>query len=158
MADATLPPAVPDGRVRAVIDAVHPVVDGGRFAVKRIVGDRVDVEAHCFADGHDLLRVMLRWRAEEAGEWNEVEMEALGNDVWRASFVAGNLGRYRYTVAAWVDRFRSWRDEFGRREDPADLGIAAQAGAGLIDEAARRARGEDARRLKDWAVIGRAHV
>ena len=156
MADATLPPAVPDGRLRAVIDAVHPVVDGGRFAVKRNVGDRVDVEAHCFADGHDLLRVMLRWRAEEAGEWNEVEMEALGNDVWRASFVAGNVGRYRYTVAAWVDRFRSWRDEFGRREDPADLGIAAQAGAGLIDEAARRARGEDAKRLKDWAARLRA--
>ena len=156
MADATLPPAVPDGRLRAVIDAVHPVVDGGRFAVKRNVGDRVDVEAHCFADGHDLLRVMLRWRAEEAGEWNEVEMEALGNDVWRASFVARNVGRYRYTVAAWVDRFRSWRDEFGRREDPADLGIAAQAGAGLIDEAARRARGEDAKRLKDWAARLRA--
>ena len=156
MADATLPPAVPDGRIRAVIDAVHPVVDGGRFAVKRNVGDRVDVEAHCFADGHDLLRVMLRWRAEEAGEWNEVEMEALGNDVWRASFVARNVGRYRYTVAAWVDRFRSWRDEFGRREDPADLGIAAQAGAGLIDEAARRARGEDAKRLKDWAARLRA--
>jgi starch synthase (maltosyl-transferring) len=152
MADAPLPPSAPDGRIRAVIDAVHPAVDGGRYAVKRVVGERVDVEAHCFADGHDLLRVVLRWRAEEAGEWNEVEMEAHGNDVWRASFVAGSVGRYRYTVAAWVDRFRSWRDEFSRRADPADLAVAAQSGAGLIEETAVRARGEDANRLKDWAA------
>jgi len=48
-------PAVGDGRVRAVIDAVLPAVDGGRFPVKRIAGDAVDVEAHCFADGHDKL-------------------------------------------------------------------------------------------------------
>ena len=27
-----------EGRMRAVIDAVRPSVDGGRFAVKRIVG------------------------------------------------------------------------------------------------------------------------
>ncbi|MGH7553483.1 MAG: alpha-1,4-glucan--maltose-1-phosphate maltosyltransferase, partial [Longimicrobiales bacterium] len=146
----------PDGRVRAVIDAVQPAVDGGRYAVKRAVGDRVDVEAHCFTDGHDALCVVLRWRSESATQWEEVEMQPLGNDVWRASFVVGTIGGYRYTVAAWVDHFRSWRNEFGRREDPADLGIAAQVGAGLIEEAAGRARGEDAKQLKDWA--GRLHA
>ena len=34
-----------DGRVRAVIDRVIPEIDGGRFAVKRVVGDRMVVEA-----------------------------------------------------------------------------------------------------------------
>ena len=52
-----------DGRARAVIDAVLPVVDRGRFAVKRIAGDSVGVEAHCFVDGHDKLRVVLRWQS-----------------------------------------------------------------------------------------------
>jgi starch synthase (maltosyl-transferring) len=156
MTDASLPPAVPDGRARAVVDAVRPAVDGGRFAVKRIVGDRMDVEAHCFADGHDALRVMLRWREEDASDWNEVEMQAQGNDVWRGSFALERIGRYRYTVVAWVDHFLSWRSEFARREDPADLRLAARVGAGLVGEAARRAAGGDAGQLADWAARLRA--
>ena len=150
--DPNPPPAAPDGRARAVVDAVHPSVDGGRFAVKRVAGDRFEVEAHCFADGHDSLRVMLRWRADDAAGWNEAEMQALGNDVWRAGFVAGEIGRYRYTVVAWVDHFLSWREQFARREDATDVKIAAQAGMGLIEEAATRASGGDARLLKDWAA------
>ena len=38
---------------RVVIEAVTPSVDDGRFAAKRIVGDRVTVEADVFGDGHD---------------------------------------------------------------------------------------------------------
>ena len=48
-----------EGRVRAVIDALSPVVDGGRFPAKRIAGEPVCIEAHCFTDGHDQLRVVL---------------------------------------------------------------------------------------------------
>ena len=50
-----------EGRCRAIIDAVAPVIDGGRFPLKRIAGERVRIEAHCFTDGHDRLRVVLRW-------------------------------------------------------------------------------------------------
>ena len=152
MTDAGLPAATPDGRARAVVDAVHPAVDGGRFAVKRIAGDRVEVEAHCFTDGHDALRVMLRWREEDAPGWTEAEMRPLGNDVWRASFSVEKTGRYRYTVIAWVDSFLTWREEFTRREDAADLLTAAQAGAELIEAAAKRAASEDAKRLLAWAA------
>ena len=55
-------PSKPDGRMRAVIDAVRPCVDGGRFAAKRVVGDDMMVEADCFTDGHDVVRAMLMWR------------------------------------------------------------------------------------------------
>ena len=51
-----------EGRARAVVENVSPQVDEGRFAVKRIVGDRVIVEADCFADGHDVLACRLRYR------------------------------------------------------------------------------------------------
>ncbi len=141
-----------DGRVRAVIDAVRPCVDGGRFAVKRIAGDAVEVEADCFADGHDALRVMLRWRPEAETAWHETEMASPGGDRWHASFVAGPPGRYRYTVVAWVDHFLSWRRELARREDPEDLRVAALAGAELVMRAAARAAGEDRERLSDWAA------
>ena len=136
MPEAKAKQGAQDGRARAVIDGVFPSVDGGRFAIKRIAGDRITVEADCFADGHDALRVVLRWRGEDETAWREVDMAHLGNDRWRASFVPETSGAYRYTVTAWVDHFLSWRNEFARREDPGDMIIAAQVGAGLIREAA----------------------
>ncbi|MDH4175873.1 MAG: alpha-1,4-glucan--maltose-1-phosphate maltosyltransferase, partial [Betaproteobacteria bacterium] len=154
------PAGEPDGRVRAVIDAVRPAVDGGRFAVKRVAGEALEVEVHCFADGHDVLRARLLWRAEDARDWQEVEMKPLGNDVWRAQFTPQEIGRYRYSVAAWVDVFATWRHDFARREDPADQALAALAGAFLAEEAAARAKhenaGADAQQLKDWASRLRA--
>ncbi len=141
-----------DGRVRAVIDAVYPSVDGGRFAAKRAAGDTMTVEADCFTDGHDALRAMLRWRAEAESGWHEVEMKPLGNDRWRASFVVGPPGRYRYSVAAWVDPFLSWRNEFARRREAEDIRIAALVGAQLIEEAVARAKGADRERLGEWAA------
>jgi starch synthase (maltosyl-transferring) len=140
-----------DGRVRAVIDAVRPSIDGGRFAVKRVAGDAMVVEADCFTDGHDAVRVMLRWHAEGSATWEEVEMAPLGNDVWEGSFVLPSVGRYGYTVVAWVDHFVSWRHELARRVDAADIRIAAQVGAQLLDEAAARARGADRKTLAGWA-------
>ena len=152
---ATRPPEIAsDGRARAVVDAVLPIVDGGRFAAKGIAGRPFEVTVHAFTDGHDLVRVMLKWRAESApahraGE--EIEMVALGNDVWRASFTPPAPGRYRYSASAWVDHFKSWRMELERRIDPADILLAAQAGATLADEAAGRAAGDDRKALKAWA-------
>jgi len=141
-----------DGRIRAVIDAVRPCIDGGRFAVKRIAGDEVFVEADCFADGHDTLRVLLRWRREESSAWTESAMLPLGNDVWRGSFTVGAPGRYRYAVVAWVDAFASWRDEFKRREDHADILVAAKTGAALIVETAKRANDKEGKQLSAWAA------
>ena len=84
-----------DGRRRAVVDAVLPAVDGGRFAVKRVAGERLEIEAHCFADGHDVLRVLLLWRNEADAAWQHVAMTAHPNDVWRAAFTPPAPGRYR---------------------------------------------------------------
>jgi starch synthase (maltosyl-transferring) len=148
--------AAEDGRARVVIEGITPSVDGGRFAAKRVVGDRVEVQADCFADGHEVIEARVLWHREQESEWREAPMRFLGNDRWAGSFVVDAIGRYRYTVAAWVDQFLSWRHDFGRREDPEDIGIAALVGAELIERAAGRARGKDAQRLADWAARLRA--
>jgi starch synthase (maltosyl-transferring) len=142
--------------VRAVIDAVLPSVDGGRFPIKRIAGEAVAIEAHCFADGHDKLRVVLRWSDAGAGDEYEVEMKPQANDVWLAEFTPPRAGRYRYTVWAWVDPFESWRHELERRDDRADIRVALQVGGALIDEAAARASGGDAAILAEWSAQMRA--
>jgi len=149
--DATA--AIAEGRVRAVIDAVLPTVDGGRFPAKRIAGESVSLEAHCFTDGHDKLRAVLRWKLAGLPSADfEVDMKAQGNDVWTAEFVPPQPGRYQCTVLAWVDHFESWRAEFERREDMNDIRVALKVGAALIDEAAARAAGSDAAILTEWSA------
>ena len=145
-----------EGRVRAVIDAVLPAVDGGRFPIKRIAGETVEIEAHCFTDGHDKLRVVLRWQCVGARDEYEVEMKPQPNDVWRAEFTPPRAGRYLYTVTAWVDHFESWRGELERREDRTDIRMALLVGSALIDAAARRAQGGDAQILDEWSAQLRA--
>ena len=140
-----------DGRVRAVVENITPSVDNGRFAVKCIAGDSFAVEADCFADGHDVIAVQLLWRAE-GKDWNQESMDPLGNDRWRAAFTVPAVGRYHYTVKAWVDGFLTWRHDFQRRVDEADLRLAARSGAELALAAARRAGGEAGVLLADWAT------
>jgi starch synthase (maltosyl-transferring) len=140
-----------EGRVRAVIEGIAPHVDQGRFAVKRVVGDRVQVEADCFADGHDVIACALRVARGDDGEWKETRMTALGNDRWRATFTAGEMGRYRYSIAAWVDPFLSWRHDFARRVDAEDLRVAAHVGADLVQATAMRAHESDATLLREFA-------
>ena len=134
---------IDNGTVRAVIDAVLPCVDNGRFPVKCVAGERVQVRAHCFTDGHDVLRVQLCWRAHDQAEFREVPMKPLANDVWEASFSPPSLGRYVYTAVAWVDPFDSWRHEMARRVDAADQRLAALVGGREMAAGAPRAEGAD---------------
>jgi starch synthase (maltosyl-transferring) len=100
---------------RVVILAVRPEVDGGRYPSKRVIDEQVEIEADLVADGHDIVRALLLHRPAGAAEWQEIEMVAAGNDVWRASFVATALGRHAYTVIAWVDAFTTWRRGLERK-------------------------------------------
>ena len=89
-----------EGRRRVVIENVRPEIGAGRFAIKRVVGERVVVEADIFADGHDILSAVLKFRAKENPEWTETPMEFMDNDRWRGEFVVTQLGYYFYTIEA----------------------------------------------------------
>jgi starch synthase (maltosyl-transferring) len=104
-----------DGRLRVVFTGVRPEIDCGRHPVRRIAGDTVTVEADAFAEGHDRIACVLRYRKDGATDWHEVPMEPLGNDRWRASFVAAEIGRYRYTIEAWIDRAGTWHEDLSKK-------------------------------------------
>jgi len=141
-----------DGRRRAVIENVTPVVDQGQFPVKRTVGEKIVVEADVFSDGHDRLSAVILYRHRNDSGWQETSMEPLANDRWRGAFQVDRVGRYQYTLSAWVDRFATWRSELARREETRDIAVALLAGAELLDQAAVRARGEARERLSHWAA------
>src|SRR5580704_9160836 len=104
-----------DGRRRVVVESVEPQIDCGRFAIKRVVGDTVVVEADVFADGNDLIACHLVFWRENTNELHTSFMEPIGNDRWRGQFQVESIGRYRYTVEGWVDHFQTWRIDLMKR-------------------------------------------
>ena len=136
-----------------VIEDVKPQVDGGRFAVKRVVGEEVVVTAACFAHGHERVACALRFRGPGDKAWREVAMAALGNDLWSAAFAVDRIGAWEYSVACWVDPLSAWRDGFARRIDADDMRLAARMGAELIGRSAANCRAEDRARLEAWTRV-----
>jgi starch synthase (maltosyl-transferring) len=143
-------------RRRVIIEGVRPEIDGGRFACKRVVGQEVVVEADIFTDGHEALSARLLSRYERERRWREQDMEPLGNDRWRAAFRGERLGRYRYTIEAWLDPWKGWRRDMQKRLAAyQDVSVDLVIGAELIEAASRRALGRDARALADAAAQAR---
>jgi starch synthase (maltosyl-transferring) len=135
-------PESPPSSPRVVIESVRPEIDGGRFPIKRVVGERVVVEADIFADGHDVLAGVIRHRPEGVRSWSESPLEFLVNDHWRGEFRVTREGLHFYTLEAWIDPFAGWRRDLAlKAEAGQDVTVDLAAGAGLVAEAARRAAG-----------------
>jgi len=142
---------LPEGRRRVVIERLSPEIDCGRFAIKRIVGETVVVEADVFADGHDQIGCEVRYGLE-GSELRSVPMRPLGNDRWRGEFPVTHIGRYCYTVEAWIDRFQTWLSGVGKKVSAGqDVAVDLLIGAELIELAAARASREHADLLGRWA-------
>ncbi len=130
----------------AVIENLLPSVNEGRFAVKRVVGESVEVTLDGFAHGHEKVACLLRYRGPGDNSWSEIEMEALGNDRWGARFAVDRIGLWQYAASCWIDHLATWREAFARRIDAEDVRLAAKGGAELVALCAARA-GPDAREI-----------
>ena len=102
-------------RARIQIQRVWPMLDCGDYPAKRSLGDEVEVWADVFCDGYDVLRAVVRYRPPGSRRFLETPMEPIGNDRWHGSFVASELGRWQFTITAWVDRWASWQWELNRK-------------------------------------------
>jgi starch synthase (maltosyl-transferring) len=150
----------PEGRVRVVVEGVSPQVDCGAFAVKRIAGDSVTVEAEIFTDGHDVVAGELLYKHEREDVWQRSPMQAIGNDRWRGDFLAAKIGKYYYTVEGWIDRFATWRNGMLKRIDTGadsnrDIRTEYLIGARLVEDAAAQATPQDAAILWNWVRVMR---
>jgi starch synthase (maltosyl-transferring) len=144
-----LPERVPS---RVIIEGVEPEIDGGQFPIKRTIGEGVVVSADIYADGHDVLVAVLRYRKVPEQDWKEVPMAPLVNDRWTAHFSVDELGHYEYTLQAWIDRFASWRRDLSKKvEANQDISSELLEGAELVRQVAKRARSEDGEWLRGWA-------
>jgi starch synthase (maltosyl-transferring) len=136
---------------RIQIQGVTPQIDCGRHPVKRTEGDRVEVAARIFRDGHETLGAAVRYKPAAATRWREAPLEPLGNDEFRGSFVVDACGTWCFRVEAWVDRIASFQDELRRKRDAgqADLEGELSEGALLLGRAELTAEDALAERSQD---------
>ncbi|HUQ53633.1 MAG TPA: alpha-1,4-glucan--maltose-1-phosphate maltosyltransferase [Gammaproteobacteria bacterium] len=142
-----------DGRRRAFIEQLRPVVDCGRAAIKRVLGEAIEVEADVLVEGHEQIACALLHAPPGSSAWTTVPMTPLGDDCWTATFTPATLGRHRYTVAAWLDAFATWRSKLIRRIARDDIELALREGAVLVRAAAGRARGAERGALLAYAAM-----
>src|SRR6266536_1602095 len=125
-----------------VIENLQPLIEGGRYPIKRIVGEDLAVEADTIEVGHDVLAAVLKWRVLGKREWRETPMTFVHHDRWRGVCTLYDEAIHEYTVEAWTDTFRSWQSEFAKKFDGgiSDLRSEALEGAAIVGAAAGRAR------------------
>jgi starch synthase (maltosyl-transferring) len=121
---------------RIAVEAIRPIVDAGRFPVKRAVGQPVTVTADVFTDGATKLAVRLFWRPSDEKAWREVPMRQTLNDIHTATFVPDRVGRHLYTVCAWVDFYAAFLDEITKKQAAGvEIALERREGMALLEAA-----------------------
>ncbi|MFB0563251.1 MAG: maltotransferase domain-containing protein, partial [Candidatus Lokiarchaeia archaeon] len=143
-----------DGRKRVVIEHVRPEIDCGTFPIKRVIGEKVVVQADIFADGHDEVAASLLYRSAKEEKWREVPMRFLVKNRWEGSLIVEEMGVYYYTVQGWIDHFRTWQKDLEKKVNSGqNIKVDLFIGSEYINKAAERASGKDAERLREIAEI-----
>lgn len=162
-------------QVRIVIENITPQVDGGRFSVKAVAGDTLEVSADIWKDGHDLLKAAVIWRKLDLDElrghhvpvepnltrkdWREAPLrsEWALNDRWVGQVTFDDVGPYAVSVIAWTDAYGSWSEEV-RKKRAANQDVSSELleGLALAERVWSSAHGTDKRALN--ALIVRMRV
>ncbi|MCA9880157.1 MAG: DUF3416 domain-containing protein, partial [Thermomicrobiales bacterium] len=127
-----------------IIERVQPEIDGGRYPIKRVVGDVLQVTADIFKDSHDKIAAVLQYRRRSDAEWQEAEMRLVENDRWAGEFLLPDNTRYLYTIAAFPDVWATWSDEVAKKHAAGqDIALELTEGRLILEEALSRAIGAD---------------
>jgi starch synthase (maltosyl-transferring) len=132
---------VVDGRRRVAIASVRPEIDAGRFPVKRILDDKLQVSCDLLVDGHDKIAGCVLYRHESDAEFFEAPLAPRPNDRYVAELPLDKLGRWMFTVESWLDDWSTFTWGLQRKVDAAvDVHLELAAGISLVKSAAARAR------------------
>ncbi len=127
---------------RVRIRDLFPSIDAGQTSVRRVPGDRLEVEADVFAEGAEPAFASLVWRRNDERRWRPVPMVPIGNDRFRSSFEVPEAGNYGYTVRGWTDPALGWLSRLERRvASDAVRSVDLEEGALLLG--LRRSRTDD---------------
>lgn len=147
-----------EGRKRVAIENVKPQIDCGKYPIKRVVGEGVEVRADIFVDGHDKVGATLLYRRlasprrkSAKAKWKEIPMVFCENDHWKATFEPEREGWYEYTIRAYVDHYTTWAEGLKKKfDDKQEIGVELLIGAQMMEQAQSGATPTQKKKLEKW--------
>jgi len=123
---------------RIPVLAVGPVVDGGRWAARAVVGEPVPVTATVFREGHDAVAATVVLTDPDGAVHTRVRMHSLGPglDRWGATVVPDREGRWSFRVEGWSDAHGTWEhDAVIKVGAGVDVELMLEEGARVLENA-----------------------
>ncbi|MEO5583069.1 MAG: maltotransferase domain-containing protein, partial [Saprospiraceae bacterium] len=99
-----------NGQCRVFAAVTSPIVDGGKYSIRRVVGQWVNVHAQIICDGHDVIQGALQFKPIHETAWEEHRIWSHSEDHWSGKFKVETQGLWEYRVAGWVDHGLTWRE------------------------------------------------
>lgn len=147
---------------RFPITDVQPVVEGGKFPAKAVVGETLVVGATAFREGHDQLGVSAVLLDPRGKERQRVRLapprgpRGQGTDRWEGLLTPSATGTWSFVIEAWHDRYGTWHHNAEVKvEAGIDVELMLAEGAALLAEASEDSSRPSAdRRTFRMAVVG----
>jgi starch synthase (maltosyl-transferring) len=108
--DALVTGLPPRGLGRIPITKVSPVVEGGAYPAKAVVGELIPVTARVFREGHDAVAANVVLTSPDGTETSTrmTQVEPWGLDIWEAWVRPDAEGDWTFRVEAWSDPWATW--------------------------------------------------
>ncbi|WP_373280182.1 alpha-1,4-glucan--maltose-1-phosphate maltosyltransferase [Piscicoccus intestinalis] len=125
----------PIGRIPVV--GVTPLVEGGDFPLKSVVGEQVPVSARVFREGHDAVNANIVLTDPSGGEHTlPLTRTNEGLSLWEGTISADREGVWTYRVEGWSDPYGTWdHDATIKVEAGVDVELMLEEGARVLERA-----------------------
>ncbi len=141
-------------RNRTIITNVKPALEGGKYFIKRVPGEDVNVSADIYCDGDDTIKASVLFKKSDEKKWSEAPLFHTSGESWAGSFTVESEGMYDYKIGAWADHLASWHNNFIRKHSIGQhLATDLLIGVELLKKAAGGVDKPTASLLKSWIKL-----
>ncbi len=132
----------PRGLGRIPVIEVSPVIEGGVYPAKAVVGELIPVRARVFREGHDSVNASVVLTDPEGRE-TRVDMtaqEPRGLDPWEAWVRPDSEGPWTFRVEGWSDPWGTWlHNAEAKLPAGVDIELVCNEGKQLLERTAQEA-------------------
>ena len=95
---------------RIPVSDVEPVIDGGAYPAKAVVGELIPIRAKVFREGHDAVNASVILTDPDGNETriDMTPMQPRGLDPWEAWVRPDSEGLWTFRVEGWSDPWGTW--------------------------------------------------
>jgi len=97
-----MPVNFPTKKDNLVIEVISPLIEHGKYAVHRVPGEYVNVQADIFRHSHEKYDAAIEYKHSSQKKWERTPMKFVDNDLWEGAFQVQKLGFYQYRIIAWT--------------------------------------------------------